>query len=195
MIKIVVWLISILYSSLAFSNNAVHFGGNYNVYNSDKLSNFDITPKGAGYHLIFSQNYTPAGIELSYRQDKLSANTRFDHTDSKLSLNVVSLGVGGYLSLSKSVLLRGGIAWYKIKSSLGNTTSDLQKYAIKNAWGISDDQKHTGYYLGVQYKLLSSRSLDLYTSYTYQKISDEIKNHAIGLGITFKFNLQILDSN
>lgn len=191
MINLILWLFAIFYSSLAFSNNAIHLGGNYNFYNSEKLSNFDLTPKGTGYHFIFSQNYSRTGIELSYRQDNLSSNVRYDQTDSKLTLKVATLGLGFYLALNKDVLLRAGLAWYKIKGSVGNTISDLQKYAMKEAWGIQDNQKETGYYLGAQYKLMSSRSFDLYTSYTYQKISDEVNNHALGLGMTFKFDLQL----
>lgn len=191
MIKLILWLFATFYSSLALSNNAIHLGGNYNFFSSEKLSNFDISPKGAGYHFIFSQNYSRTGIELSYRQDKLSSSVRYDQVNSNLHINLVSLGIGFYLALNKDVLLRGGLAWYKLKNTLDNSVSELQKYAIKEAWGISDNQKHSGYYLGAQYKLVSSRSFDLYTSYTYQRISDEVTNHSVGLGLTFKFDLQL----
>lgn len=190
--KCIYWFCIIFYSSIALaSNNAIHLGGNYSFYNSEKLSNFDITPKGAGYHFIFSQNYSQIGIEFSYRQDNLKADVRYDHMDTKLSLKMTSLGFGVYLALVKDVLFRGGVAWYKTKGSVGNTVSELQKHAMKEAWGVSENEKNTGYYLGIQYKIFSSRSIDLYTSYTYQKISDEISNHALGLGLTFKFDLQL----
>lgn len=189
--KKLIILLFLFYSPLAISNNAIHLGGNYNIYGSDKLQDFNIFPKGAGYHFIFSQNFSNVGLELSYRKDKFSSDVRFDETDSKLNVSMISMGLGFYLALNKEILLRGGFAWYRVKNSLGDSITDIQKHAMKEAWGISSDQKYTGYYLGAQYKLLSSRTFDFYSNYMYQRISDEVNNHSFGLGITFKFDLKL----
>lgn len=191
MIRFYTYIFILTYSIQAFANNAINLGGNYSLYNSEKLSDYKISPKGSGYHFIFSQNYDRIGLEFSYSKDNLNEDVRFDQINSKLRLNITALGLGFYLALNKDVLFRAGMAWYKTKGTLDDFASDLQKYAMKEAWGIKDSQKDTGYYLGAQYKLISSRSIDLYTNYRYQKISDKISTHSFGLGITFKFDLQL----
>lgn len=178
-----------LFSFNAYSSNAIHLGTHYGVINTLGLKDFKIKPKGLGYHAIFSQNYGRFGIEGSFRQGAYKSQVKYDQVVDNLTHEQRTLGLGFYFGLSRSLLFRAGLSWTKIEHKLDGAISELTKVAMNNAWKLSDGRNKSSYYWGLQYKIFGARNFDIYTSYNHQKILESGTEHALGLGVTVKFDL------
>lgn len=183
-------ILFLFFSADAYSSNALNLGTHYGVINLEGLSDFNIKPKGPGFHAVFSQNYGRFGLEGSFRQATYTSKVIYDQVSDILTHEQRTLGLGVYIGVNRYLLLRGGLSWTSVAHSLEKPVDKSTEMAMQNAWKLTEGTSKSSYYLGGQVKLFETNIIDLYSSYNYQKILESGSEHAFGLGLTFKFDLR-----
>lgn len=179
-------LISILFSSSAFS--ATYFGANvgYNMFSAEALDEYKVNPKGMTYGGFIGIGRDFVGLELFYQDLKSEGTIKHDGGTYDITENAKAMGAALRFSF-EVIYLRMGLARYTLDQSLAIDDASVRTSA-EAVYDIQEEgTKKNGaiFGIGAHRKFKSIRTFIDYTRYQINGIGHY---DTFSAGVSFSFS-------